>query len=340
MSHERHQPRPARRPWTAWIAVASLVVAAGLTGWSLRTPRAGDAPSDAQARSAAQATAGRQPHSDRQASAGRQASADARSTLPHRAPDARDAPIAAATDADAGTDDAARQYLVEVMILEIDHGRTAELGFGFESGRSLATGQSAVADAAGAPAPGRRRGLVVLDDDRAFVSLVETLCAEGCATLLAGPTLAVTDGRPATFQSGSTTAVVLAPDVKPLASPAATIEADHTLPTSLPVATDEPSSRRLLEVTLEEGFRITLLATQLDGDRVRLDLRPRVRRLLPRSESDAAAGVPPSARVFEIDTALDLRCGQSAALCGASIDTADGRREVLLVARIDELTAR
>lgn len=332
MSHETHQPRPAPRPWTAWIAVASLVVAAGLTGWSLRTPRAGDAPSDAQAHSAAQATAATQAPSDEQPASTALAPSQRRATA------VVDTSIAAGTDADA--DDAARQYLVEVMILEIDHGRTAELGFAFESGRSLATGQSAVADAAGEPAPGRRRGLVVLDDDRAFVSLVETLCAEGCATLLARPTLAVTDGRPATFQVGSTTAAVPLPDVTPLASPDATIEADSVPPTALPAAANAPPPRLLTEETLEQGFRITLLATQLDGNRVRLNLRPRVRRILPRSESDVAAGVPASARTFEIDTALELRCGQSAALCGASIDTADGRREVLLLARIDELTAR
>lgn len=126
---------------------------------------------------------------------------------------------------------------------------------------------------------------VVIDRDDAFLGILEALRRKNIAKVLAEPKLVVASGRPASLHVGG----------------------------EIPVA--GPDGGTPVEYK-EFGTRVDCLATQLSDGRIRLEARPRVTELLEGKTIEVHGTRMPAISVRTIDTAAELKSGQTVVLAG------------------------
>lgn len=126
-------------------------------------------------------------------------------------------------------------------------------------------------------------GVVVADETQ--IDFVDFLLKHDLANVLADPTIVTVAGRSAEFFSGG----------------------------QVPIGEPAPGkSREFVEI----GTRATIRYVQLDGDRVRAEIRLRVTTLDESRSIDSPTGLRPALKSREIDTGIDVASGETVMLAG------------------------
>jgi pilus assembly protein CpaC len=180
----------------------------------------------------------------------------------------------------------AQQILVKVQALEISRTKMRQLGIEwssvFEGGKDNAPSATRVE----VPYRHPEFDFGVIDRTNTAQSFIESLEKNRVARVLAEPSLVVLSGRPATFEVGS------------------------EMPLPAAASSAKPAQFQSF------GTRIDLMALALANQKIRLQLRVRL------TEPDDAESVQltghqvPATSVRQVDTALELKSGQSAFLTG------------------------
>lgn len=169
------------------------------------------------------------------------------------------------------------QILVKMKVVELSRTKLRALGFDFAELDAKA-GPRPVTDAF------RSR---VVDEPSKFSDILETLSKDRLAKVLAAPQLVVLSGRPACLHVGG----------------------------RCPVRVPQEDGSEKVELC-EYGTRVDLVATAKGAETVRLEIRPRISELVPGDKTGAGEQRPPALRVREIDTAVELKSGQTLVLGG------------------------
>lgn len=187
-----------------------------------------------------------------------------------------------------------RQVLLEVRVMEVSRTKLRTLGFDFAafSGDDFAVSSvsgliSSFTPGAVATSAGETFTFGVVSGDNAFFGVLEAMRQNNLAKVLAEPKIVAISGRPASFNVGG----------------------EFPVPVPQSLGTISIEYRRY-------GTEVNFVPIVLSNGNIRLEVRPRV------SELDSANGVTiesvtvPALRSRDIDTAVELRSGQTLAIGG------------------------
>ncbi len=186
-----------------------------------------------------------------------------------------------------------QQILLKTKVMEVSRTKLRRMGFDFAqiSGSNfVASSVSGILQSvsgASAVATGQTFEFGVVDGGDSFFGFLDALQQNNLAKVLADPTIVAVSGRPAHFNVGG----------------------------ELPILV--PSGLGTVSVEYKEfGTQIDFLPIVLGNGNVRLEIRPRV------SEIDETRSVTlneftvPALKVREVDTAVELKVGQTLAIAG------------------------
>ncbi len=191
-----------------------------------------------------------------------------------------------------------QQVLLNVQVMEVSRTKLRKMGFDFAqlNGNDFAVSSisgliSEVATDAGITAVTGTQGDTVtfgiVDGSNSFFGFLEAIRQNNLLKVLAEPKLATVSGRPASFNSGGEFPVLV------------------------------PQSLGTVSIEYKKfGTQVNFLPLVLGNGNIRLEVRPRV------SEIDSTRSVTvneftiPGLRVREVDTAVEMKAGQTLALAG------------------------
>jgi pilus assembly protein CpaC len=188
-----------------------------------------------------------------------------------------------------------QQVLLKVKIMEVSRTKLRSVGFDFAqfSGGNFITSSvsgilNAVSTNGGAAIAGNSTiNFGIVDGNNAFFGFLDALQQNNLAKILADPTIVAVSGRPAHFNVGG--------------------ELPYLVPAGLGVTSIEFKPY---------GTQVDFVPIVLGNGNIRLEVRPRV------SEIDDTRGVNlgdtrvPGFNVREVDTAVEMKAGQTLALAG------------------------
>ena len=186
-----------------------------------------------------------------------------------------------------------QQVMLKVKVMEVSRTKLRKLGFDFaqiSSGGYVASGISGLltsVTAGGATAVGQTAEFAVFDGSDSFFGFLDALQQNQMAKILADPTIMAISGRPAHFNVGGELPIII--------------------PSGLGQTTVEYK---------KFGTQVDFVPIVLGNGNIRLEVRPRV------SEIDDTRSVTidqftvPALKVREVDTAVELKAGQTLALAG------------------------
>lgn len=196
-----------------------------------------------------------------------------------------------------------QQVLLKVKVMEVSRTKLRRLGVdwanGFSDGSLIASSVSGLISSATSgtmgeiesvgPTGGETFKFVIREDNNAFFGFLEALQENGVSKILADPTLTAVSGRPAQFNVGG----------------------------EVPV----PVPSGLGQVTIEYrkfGTQVDFVPIVLGNGNIRLEVRPKVSSLDPSIGVTLQGGTEPipGFRTREVDTAVELKAGQTLALAG------------------------
>ncbi len=189
-----------------------------------------------------------------------------------------------------------QQVLLHVQVMEVSRTKLRSLGFDWanfgntdhvvQSVSGLLGSFSAAAGTA-TGAGGETVSFGLIGDDNSFFGFLEALRDNNLAKVLAEPTLVTVSGRPASFNAGGEFPILV------------------------------PQSLGTISIEYKQfGTRVDFVPIVLGNGAIRLEVRPQVREL------DNANGVTlngnrvPGLRTRWVDTAVEMRAGQTLALAG------------------------
>lgn len=185
--------------------------------------------------------------------------------------------------------------MLQTQVMEVSRTKLRELGIDW----SMGFGNDFVTtSAAGLVAPGATTGALInagnetfkfgiVDSGNQFFGLVRALRQNNLAKVLADPTVVAIDGRPASFNSGGEFPIIV------------------------------PAGLGQVAIEFREfGTRLDFVAKVRGDSRIWLEVRPTISEIDPgRSVSIAGTSVPGIRSRF-VDTAVEMRAGQTLALAG------------------------
>jgi pilus assembly protein CpaC len=185
--------------------------------------------------------------------------------------------------------------MLQTQVMEVSRTKLRELGIDW----SMGFGDDFVTtSAAGLVAPGATTGALlnagnetfkfgIVDSGNQFFGLVRALRQNNLAKVLADPTVVAIDGRPASFNSGGEFPIIV------------------------------PAGLGQVAIEFREfGTRLDFVAKVRGDSRIWLEVRPTISEIDPgRSVSIAGTSVPGIRSRF-VDTAVEMRAGQTLALAG------------------------
>ena len=193
-----------------------------------------------------------------------------------------------------------QQIMLKVKVMEVSRTKLRTLGVDWaqaSSGGSIVASSisgliSSVAPAtatagATAGASGETFKFAVVDGGNAFFGFLEALQRNNLAKILADPTITAISGRPAHFNVGGELPIII------------------------------PSGIGQTTVEYKKfGTQVDFLPIVLGNGNIRLEVRPRVSELDDTRSVNVGAFSVPALKVREVDTAVELKAGQTLALAG------------------------
>lgn len=185
--------------------------------------------------------------------------------------------------------------MLHAQIMEVSRTKLRQLGFDFAADLGNDGFQTAVAGTLGIPDPdtgvrpvtGDQFRFAIVDGGNAFISSIKALQQRDLVKVMADPTLVAIDGRPASFNSGG----------------------EFPIPI--------PSGLGQIGIDFREfGTRLDFVAKVRGDGRVWLEVRPVISEIDPTRSVTIAGTTVPGLRSRYVDTAVELRAGQTLALAG------------------------
>jgi len=192
------------------------------------------------------------------------------------------------------------QVLLKVKVMEISRTKLRELGVDwgvFSDGKGFAV--NSIADLIVRPqnpgfhsfipnpASAESFAFGIVDGSNAFYGLLDALQQRNVAKILAEPNLVAVSGRPAQFNVGGEFPILV------------------------------PQSLGTTSIEFKKyGTQVDFLPIVLGNGNIRLEVRPRVSSLDPSTSVVISGTVVPGLKVREVDTAVEMKAGQTFALAG------------------------
>ncbi len=181
-----------------------------------------------------------------------------------------------------------QQVLLKVKIYEISRTKARALGVDFSQiggsgGFFISKPQGLVSGGAG----GSTVEFGIVSGDNGFFGLLDALQENSAAKILAEPNLVAVSGRPALFNEGG--------------------EIPILVPQSLGTSTIEYK---------KFGTQVDFLPIVLGNGNIRLEVRPRISAIDPANSITLNGIDVPGLKVREVDTAVEMKAGQTFALAG------------------------
>ncbi len=191
-----------------------------------------------------------------------------------------------------------QQILLHVKVMEVSRSKLRSMGFDFTNVNGNDVIASTVAGlvarplsfgAGGIPATtgGELFSLGIIDGNNNFNAFLEALRQNNLMKILAEPTLTTISGRPASFNVGGEFPILI------------------------------PQSLGTVSVQYRSfGTQIDFVPLVLDNGNIRLEVRPRVSEIDTTRSVEINDTTVPGLRVREVDTAVELKAGQTLAIAG------------------------
>lgn len=188
-----------------------------------------------------------------------------------------------------------QQVLLKVKIFEVSRTKLRQLGVDFASlggsggflGTSVSGLLSSVNGSTVTATDGATVQFGIVDGGSSFFGLIDALQQNQLAKILAEPNIVAVSGRPAQFNEGG------------------------EIPITIP--------QGLGQVSIEYkkfGTQVDFLPIVLGNGNIRLEVRPRVSDLDPNNSVTVGSTIIPGLTVREVDTAVEMKAGQTFALAG------------------------
>lgn len=173
------------------------------------------------------------------------------------------------------------QVLVEIRLMELSRTRLRKLGFDLSQLRDGKHTKVVTEDV------GKMFEARVVEDDSPLLTAVEAMRQDRLLRVLAAPKLVVVSGRPAYFHVGG----------------------------EIPVSIDRTGGSETIQYG-KYGTEVNLLATVMDDEKIRLEVRPRVSEIDMDSSVRIGNNTFPGLRVRAMDMGVELRSGQTVVVGG------------------------
>ena len=188
-----------------------------------------------------------------------------------------------------------QQVLLKVKVMEVSRTKLRQLGFDFAqiSGSNYVASsisgllQSVATSTGTASGSGGTVSFGIVDGNNSFFGFLDALQQNNVAKILADPSLVAVSGRPAHFNAGGEFPIVV--------------------PSGLGQSTIEWK---------KFGTQVDFVPIVLGNGNIRLEVRPRVSELDDTRSVTMNTYVVPALRVREVETAVEMKAGQTLALAG------------------------
>ena len=185
--------------------------------------------------------------------------------------------------------------MLQTQVMEVSRTKLQQLGIDWSMGfgNDFVTQGTSGLISGGASSPlsvatgGETFKFGIVDNGNSFFGLLKMLREKKLAKLMADPTVVAVDGRPASFNSGGEFPILV------------------------------PSGPQQISVVFKEfGTRLDFVAKVRGDSRIWLEVRPTISEIDPSLSVTVGGNTVPGLRSRFVDTAVELRAGQTLALAG------------------------
>lgn len=186
-----------------------------------------------------------------------------------------------------------QQVLLKVKVMEVSRTKLRRLGFDFaqiSDSNVVSSGVSGILQSVSngtATAAGQTAEFAIVDGGDSFFGFLDALQQNNLAKILADPTLVAVSGRPAHFNVGG----------------------------ELPIIVPSGLGQTTVEYK-KFGTQVDFVPIVLGNGNIHLEVRPRVSEIDDTRSINIGQFTVPALKVREVDTAVELKAGQTLALAG------------------------